>query len=268
MSARSSSRTEALALLGPLVAALFAPLVACSREAPREEAPLRVAAASDLARAFEEVGAAYTRETGKKVVFSFGSTGLFAKQIEEGAPFDLFAAANVKFVDEVVAAGRCRGDTKSLYARGRIVLFARPGSPLPEKVADLAEARFVKVAIANPEHAPYGLAAKQALESAGVWDTVKPKLVYGENILATRQFADSGNADVAIVALSLAIGEPHTLVPAEAHAPLDQALVVCAGDERRASASAFAEWVAAEKGRTIMRSYGFLLPGESIAKAP
>jgi molybdate transport system substrate-binding protein len=267
MSARSSTRIEIVAL----TAALLAPLGACSRESPGaapDEAPLKVAAASDLALAFEEVGAAYSKETGKKVVFSFGSTGMYAKQIDEGAPFDVFAAANVKFVDEVVAAGRCRGDTRTLYARGRIVLFAREGAPLPEKIADLADPKFVKIAIANPEHAPYGLAARQALESAGVWDTVKPRLVYGENILQTKQFADSGNADVAIVALSLAIETRHALVPAEAHAPLDQALVVCAGDERRATATAFADWVGSEKGRTIMRSYGFLLPGESIAKAP
>jgi molybdate transport system substrate-binding protein len=251
------------------VVAVSAALGGCKGSpGPAEEQPLRVAAASDLARAFGDVGAAYEKETGKKVVFSFGSTGMYAKQIHEGAPFDLFAAANVKFVDEVIASGHCRQDTRELYARGRIVLFAREGSALPTSVAELADAKYVKVAIANPEHAPYGLAAKQALERAGLWDSVRPKLVYGENIQQTKQFADSGNADVAIVALSLAIDARHTLVPAEAHEPLDQALVVCAPDVRKDAASAFADWVGSEKGRTIMRSYGFLLPGESIAKAP
>lgn len=266
MSARSSTRIEIVAL----TAALLAPLAGCKSSTPdaaTEEPPLKVAAAADLATAFTEAGAAYEKETGRKVVFSFGSTGMYAKQIHEGAPFDLFAAANVKFVDEVIASRHCRHDTRELYARGRIVLFAREGSPLPASVAELADAKYVKVAIANPEHAPYGLAAQQALESAGLWDAVKPKLVYGENILQTKQFADSGNADVAIVALSLAVDARHTLVPAEAHEPLDQALVVCASDARREAASAFATWVGSDRGRTIMRSYGFLLPGESMAKA-
>jgi molybdate transport system substrate-binding protein len=195
---------------------------------------------------------------------------MFAKQIHEGAPFDLFAAANVKFVDEVLAQGHCRADTKALYARGRIVMFARKDLPLPKTVAELTDPKFVKVAIANPEHAPYGVAARQALEKAGVYEAVKPKLVYGENILQTKQFADSGNADVAIVALSLVIreGEPYAEVPADQHEPLDQALVVCASDARSEDARAFAAWVGSEKGRTIMRSYGFLLSGESVAKAP
>lgn len=251
-----------------LLAAVAAGCKGAATEAPPE--PLKVAAASDLAKAFEEVGAAYEKATGKKVVFTFGSTGNFAKQIHEGAPFDVFAAANVKFVDEVVKSGNCRGDTKALYARGRIVLFAKKGLPLPTTVEELVEDRFVKVAIANPEHAPYGVAAKQALERAGVYDRVKPKLVYGENILQTKQFAESGNADVAIVALSLTIGgdAPYQEIPAERHDPLDQALVVCAKDARAKDAEAFTTWVGSEPGRTLMRRYGFLLPGESVAKAP
>jgi len=231
---------------------------------------LRVAAAADLSKAFIEIGSAYEKETGKKVTFTFGSTGMFAKQLIEGAPFDLFAAANVKFVDEVLAKGRCASDTKALYARGRIVLYAKKGLPLPKTLAELSDPKFVKIAIANPEHAPYGAAAKQAMEKAGVWDTLKPRLVFGENILQTKQFADSGNADVAIVALSLAIGEdtPFAEIPAEQHEPLDQMLVVCAPEARGEEARAFASWVGSEKGRGIMRRFGFLLPGETVAHAP
>lgn len=232
---------------------------------PTSSAPLKVAAASDLAKAFEEVGVAYEKDTGRKVVFSFGSTGMFAKQIHEGAPFDVFAAANVKFVDDVVKDGRCRGETKALYARGRIVLFAKAGLAVPRTVEELVDARYEKIAIANPEHAPYGAAAKQALERAGVYDQVKSRLVYGENILQTKQFADSGNAEVAIVALSLAIGSEGTYaeIPTERHDPLDQALVVCAPDARVPAARAFADFVATEKGRTIMRKFGFIRPDDA-----
>jgi molybdate transport system substrate-binding protein len=227
-----------------------------SAAAPAE--PLKVAAASDLARAFEEVGAVYEKETGSRVVFTFGSTGMFARQLHEGAPFDVFAAANVKFVDEVVRGGRCRAETKALYARGRIVLLAKPGSPVVATVEDLVDPRYRKIAIANPEHAPYGAAAKQALERAGVYERVKDRLVFGENILQTRQFVTSGNADVGIVALSLAIGAEYAEIPAERHDPLDQALVVCAEGARLPAARAFVEWVGGEKGRSIMRRYGFV----------
>lgn len=252
------------------VTALAASSVGCRADAKSEAAPLKVAAASDLARAFEEAGAVYEKETGRKVVFSFGSTGMFARQIHEGAPFDVFAAANVKFVDDVVAGGRCRAETKSLYARGRIVLFARKEQPLPASLEELAQDRYVKIAIANPEHAPYGAAAKQALERAGVYERVKSRLVYGENILQTKQLADSGNADVAIIALSLAIdgGGAYAEVPEDRYDPLDQALVVCAPPDRSVDAEAFTAWIGDAQGRAIMRRYGFLLPGESRAKAP
>jgi molybdate transport system substrate-binding protein len=273
MSARSSSRVERRPALAAIAAFALTIAASCGDKAGGGAAatePIKVAAASDLAKAFEEVGAAYEKQSGKRAVFTFGSTGMFAKQIHEGAPFDVFAAANVKFVDEVVRDGRCKGDTKALYARGRIVLFAKKGSPLPAAIAELADPKFVKVAIANPEHAPYGLAAKQALEKAGVWKDVEKRLVFGENILQTKQFADSGNADVAIVALSLAIGSdaPYVEVPADLHEPLDQALVVCAPDAKAEDAKAFAAFVGSEPGRVIMRRFGFLLPGESVAKSP
>src|SRR5688500_1635318 len=133
-------------------------LLACGK---KESSPdtIKVAAAADLSYAFEEVGAEFTRKTGKKVVFSFGSTGLLAKQLSEGAPYDVFAAANVSFVDDVVKAGACDGATKAMYARGRIVLWSGNAvQPAPQSLADLTDARFVKLAIANPDHAPYGRA--------------------------------------------------------------------------------------------------------------
>lgn len=229
-----------------------------------EKPPLKVAAAADLAKAFGELGAAYEKEHGQKVVFSFGSTGLLAKQIEEGAPFDLFAAANVSFVDEAVKSGACSDATKALYARGRIVAWTKDGDA--PRMADLAAPRWAKIAIANPEHAPYGRAAKEAMQKAGVWDAVASRVVYGENVQQTLQFAQSGNADVAIVALSLAVvsGGKYAPVDPAMHAPLEQALVVCKGGP---GAREFAAYVNADAGRSVMRRYGFLLPGETISAA-
>lgn len=247
----------------------FGVILLCLLSTPAWATPLRVAAAADLAVAFKELGAAFEREHGDKVVFTFGSTGLLEKQLAEGAPFDLFAAANVSFVDDAVHAGVCRADSKTSYARGRIVLWWPKSSTVkpPKNLAELADARFVKVAIANPAHAPYGKAAAEALTKAGIWEQLKPRLVFGENVQQTLQFAQSGNAEVALVAMSLATMAPDgdwLPISDGDHAPIDQALVVCGEDrERVARARAFAAYVSSPAGRAIMRHYGFLLPGET-----
>ncbi|HEY3821199.1 MAG TPA: molybdate ABC transporter substrate-binding protein [Polyangiaceae bacterium] len=259
---RSSTRTEVLAL------ALAACSGACHREAtPAGREPLKVAAAADLSFAFKDVGEAYEKKTGEKVVFSFGATGLLEKQVAEGAPFDVFAAANVSYADDAVAAGACLGDSKALYASGHIVLYsAKDAGFHPKTLADLADPRVAKIAIANPDHAPYGMAAKQAMTRAGVWDQVKAKVVYGENVQQTLQFAQSGNADVAIVALSLATVTPGEAapIPTNLHEPIDQAMVVCThGKAGPAEARKFIAFVQSAEGHAVMRRYGFLLPGES-----
>lgn len=256
MSARSSTRIS-LALLTLLVGARA-----------WAGAPLKVAAAADLALAFKDVGAAYEKKSGQKVIFSFGSTGLLEKQIVEGAPFDVFAAANISFAEDAIRAGACAADSKALYARGRIVVWWRKGTltPAPKSIAELAQPRFVKVAIANPQHAPYGKAATEAMQKAGVLAAVKPKLVFGENVQQTLQFAQSGNVEAAVVALSLAVisdGE-YFIVDGELHQPIDQALVACGKDpERQKQARDFQRFVNSPEGRAIMKRYGFLLPGET-----
>jgi molybdate transport system substrate-binding protein len=234
--------------------------------APRYGA-ITVAAAADLTNAFEEVGKAFeAKHAGARVTFKFGSTGQLAQQIKQGAPFDVFAAANVSFVDDVVAAGACDGATKAQYARGRIVLWSKRSGVAPAtSLADLGDARFAKIAIANPEHAPYGKAAKEAMASAKIYDTVKGKLVFGENIKQTLQFAETGNAEVAVVALSLAIvGDGGYIVIDDGlHEPLDQALAVCKGDGSAETARAFATFIGSDEGRAIMKKFGFLMPGET-----
>jgi molybdate transport system substrate-binding protein len=256
MSGRSFTRTSAALILLASARAFASP------------SPLKVAAAADLALAFKDVGNAYEKKTGEKVIFSFGSTGLLEKQIVEGAPFDVFAAANISFADDAIKAGVCSADSKSLYARGRIVMWWRKdgGFAPPKSIGDLADKRFVKIAIANPAHAPYGMAAQQALHKIGVWPQVQPKLVFGENVQQTLQFAQSGNAEIAIVALSLAVinDGSYQLVPDELYGAIDQALVVCGHDaERTKSARAFTAFVNSPEGRVIMKKYGFLLPGET-----
>jgi molybdate transport system substrate-binding protein len=257
------------ALPGLLLPVVCGALPACHDPDPPAGKPIEVAAAADLAFAFKDIGAAYERRTGRKVVFSFGSTGLLEKQISEGAPFDVFAAANVSYADDAVSAGACLGDSRSLYATGRLVLFTTTDAPFhPKALTDLPDPRISKIAIANPEHAPYGKAARQAMENAGIWEKVRPRMVYGENVQQALQFAQSGNADVAVVAMSLATVTPGewTLVPGELHDRIEQALVVCTHGRAGVDAGRrFTAFVNSADGRAVMRRYGFLLPGESMA---
>jgi molybdate transport system substrate-binding protein len=172
----------------------------------------------------------------------------------------------------VVGAGTCDGATKAVYARGRIALWSKRGTVAPPATSsELAGERFRRIAIANPEHAPYGQAARQALEHAGVWQTVEPRLVLGENVRQAFQFAETGNVDVAIVALSLVVHDrdnPWVIVEEVAHRPIDQALVVCRHGENRDGGEAFTRFVNSEVGRKVMRGYGFLLPGEDLVSVP
>jgi molybdate transport system substrate-binding protein len=225
---------------------------------------ITVAAASDLRFAFEELGGRFTEETGVEVTFSFGSSGQLREQIVNGAPFDVFASANVEFVDAVIEAGRGDPATKADYAIGRLALWSPPGVELPGAIDDLTDPRYERIAIANPEHAPYGLAAEQALATAGVLDAVRDRLVFGENISDTLRIARSGNADVGIVALSLAVADdaPYLLLDEELHEPLRQALVVTASGAGGDDARAFGAFVSSPTGREVMVRHGFGLPGE------
>ncbi|MFN7135089.1 MAG: molybdate ABC transporter substrate-binding protein [Myxococcales bacterium] len=244
----------------------------CARGGSLPTAPVRVAAAADLTDAFTALGPGFEAASGQKVTFTFGSTGLLAKQLREGAPFDVFAAANVSFVDEVVKAGACDGATRAPYARGRVAVWTRrDGAAPPRRLEELTDARFKRIAIANPEHAPYGQAARDALRQAGVWDEVAPRLVFGENVRQTLQLAETGNAEAAIVALALVVNDrehPWLLVDEALHPPIDQALVVCTRGANRAGGEAFAAFVASDAGRATMRRFGFLLPGEALERRP
>ncbi len=248
---------------------LFLALPACAAS-PAAAAPteLTVAAAADLQFAFTEIGALFEQETGHKVTFVFGSTGQLAQQIENGAPYDLFASANLSFVDNLAKKNLVVPDSVVLYARGRIVLAVNQASGIQAvELEDLLSDKITRIAIANPEHAPYGLAAKEALQSAGLWEQIQPKLVYGENVRQTLQFIQTGDAQAGIVSLSVANVPEITwsLINAELHNPLDQALAVVISSSHQEVALQFAEFINGPSGRPIMQKYGFVLPGEAIA---
>ena len=241
-----------------VLAAVLLFIGGCHRGA--SETSLTVAAAADLTPAFEELGREFESATKTKVVFVFGSTGMLTRQIENGAPFDLFAAANVSYVDQLDQQGLIIPDSKAIYARGRITLWTPNESPLRlQGIADLARPEVQRVAIANPDHAPYGFAAKQALQSAGVWERVQPKLVYGDSIRQTLQYAETGNVEVSIVALSLSIQSNGrwTLIPEELHQPIDQGLAIMRSSKNEQVARAFAAFISSPQGKAIMKKYGF-----------
>ncbi|HTR54918.1 MAG TPA: molybdate ABC transporter substrate-binding protein [Kofleriaceae bacterium] len=251
-----------------LLVALLLATLACSSKTT--ERTVRVAAAADLSRAFDEIGRAFEARTGIKPIVDFGSSGLLAKQIEDGAPYALFAAANESYAHKAVASGHCDASSLARYARGRLVVWTPSGVQAPERIEDLADARFHRIAIANPDHAPYGVAAKQALEHAGIWSQVEPRLVLGENIQATMKYAQTGAVDAAVVALSLAVistGGSALRVDPSLHDPLDQALVVCGQGEEADAARQLVAFIQSPAGREIMTRYGFLLPGEKLSGA-
>ena len=231
---------------------------------PNAPPTLTVYAAADLAFALKEIAALFEKAEAARVTLVFGSTGNLAKQIEHGAPADVFFSANEAFVDGLVARGAVIRETRAMYAQGRIVLAGPKGKDVPRELRALLDPKFRRIAIANPAHAPYGKAAEEALRSAGLWDAVRPKLVYGENIRHALQFLQTSAVDAAIVALSVA-AVPEidwVLLDASLHAPLNQAAAVVRRSPRPELALGFIQFVNSAQGRTIMKRYGFLLPGE------
>lgn len=254
-------------LIIALITILSLPLGSATSTRQDGEA-ITVSAAANLRFAFDEVGQAFEDETGVQVDFNFGSTGQLTQQIVAGAPVDVFAPADTASLDQLANQDLVIEDTVAPYGRGQIVLWTGPGSGLEvTSIEQLASNEIQRIAIANPDHAPYGAAAQEALQSAGIWDAVQDKLVIGENISDTLRYGETGNVDVAIVALSLAIPSDGvwTIIPQELYTPIDQSIAVIAGTPHEDEARAFIAFVNGPRGREIMRAYGFLLPGEDLA---
>lgn len=230
---------------------------------------LTIAAASDLNFAFKELVTEYEKTTSQHVKLSLGSSGNFYSQIQNGAPFDLYFSADIGYPRKLEEAGLAVPGSLYRYAVGRIVVWVPSRSALAvEKLGMevLLDPSIKRIAIANPKHAPYGRAAVAAMQHFKVHDRVKNKLVLGENISQTAQFVESGASDVGIIALSLALAPAmkdmgkYWEIPAGAHSPLEQGAIVVKNSKHQPEAKAFFEFLKGDRGREVMRRYGFILP--------
>jgi molybdate transport system substrate-binding protein len=250
---------------GLIVLALALAVARSATAQPAAVPALVVYAAADLDMAFREIKPLFEKATGARVTLVIGSTGNLARQIEHGAPADVFFAANESFVDDLRAAGALIPQTRTLYAQGRIVLAVPKKSVIAvRELADLLKPDVRRVAIANPAHAPYGRAAQEALERAGVWERVRPKLVYGENIRHALQFVETGAVEAGIVALSIADAPGIAYAPIDRtlYAPLNQVAAVVKRSPHPDLGAAFIQFVNGAEGRPILKRYGFRLAGE------
>lgn len=232
--------------------------------AAADEQHITIAAAADLHQAMDKVVEAYHGgHPGSRVDVVYGASGMLLSQIEQGAPFELFFSADSHYPQQLVAHGKAAG-VPVPYAMGHLVMWSASLDMSAVKVSDLAQPRFGRIAIAHPQHAPYGKRAEQTLRAAGVWDAVQSRLVYGENIAQAAQFAQSGNATVGLIAESLAMASPvkgtYVQVPSSLYEPLRQSFVVTQRGAGNALAQDFARYVQGPEARAMLASYGFSLP--------
>ena len=227
-----------------------------------------VAAASDLTYAMNEIAANFQKITGCPVRLTFGSSGNFLTQIENGAPFDVFFSADISYPKRLEAEGLAAPASTYLYGVGKIVLWTRKDSrvDIGKGLSALRDSAVQKIAIANPEHAPYGRAAEEALRKSGVYDAVKNKLVLGENISQAAEFVESGNADVSILALSLALspaldaeGQFHS-IPGDLYTPIEQGAVIPRAAPNPLAARRFLDYIKLPATAALLVRYGFVLP--------
>lgn len=250
------ARTLLLLLIGSLALALSA-----------HAGKVTIAAAADLKFALDEIVTRFQQtHPGDEVDVIYGSSGKFHTQIQQGAPYDLYFSADIAFARELAQKGFAASEVKP-YAFGRIVLWSARLDASRMTLASLTDPKITRIAIANPKHAPYGQRAEEALRAAGLWQQVEPKLVYGENIAHTAQFVQTGNAQVGVIALALAVSPElarqggYWLIPETLHAPLAQGFIVTRRAAGNALARRFADYIDSSAARAVMSRYGFVLPG-------
>jgi molybdate transport system substrate-binding protein len=233
---------------------------------------ITVAAAADLKFAMAEIVSSFNKiHRGHEVEVVYGSSGKFFTQLQQGAPYDLYFSADISYPRELVKKGLAASQVTP-YAFGRIVLWSSSMDAAKMTLASLTDPKIVKIAIANPKHAPYGKRAEEALKSAKLWDTVQSRLVFGENIAHTAQFVETGNAQVGIIALALALNPTllkqggYYLIPDKLHAPLEQGYIITKRAENNALAKIFSDYMTSKETRRIMTKFGFVLPGEAMGK--
>lgn len=244
-------------------------LLVLSGKLPAQADAIAIAAASDLSSVFPELAARFRRETENPVTFSFGSSGNFFAQIQNGAPFDLFFSADLGYPRELEAAGLAEPGTLQRYATGRIVLWVPAGSRLDvsKGLSVLLDPGVRKIAIANPRHAPYGRAAVAALRHEKSYERLERKLVLGENIAQTAQFVESGNANAGILALSLVAAPAmkgrgrYFEIPQAHYPPIEQAAVILRSSKHKQTARQFLEYLKKPEIVALLERYGFALPG-------
>jgi molybdate transport system substrate-binding protein len=234
---------------------------------------ITVAAAADLQFAFQDVAARFQKDTGKNVKLIFGSSGNFFTQIQNGAPFDLFFSADIDYPKKLEAAGLTEPGTLYQYATGKIVIWVPNESKLDlaHGLGVLLDPTLKKIALANPEHAPYGRAAVAAMKHENVYDKVSGKFVLGENISQAASFVASGSADIGIVALSLALAPAmkgkgrYVEISTDDYPPLEQAAVILKSSQHKELARQFIEFLKTPHILELLRNYGFSVPGGSAA---
>jgi molybdate transport system substrate-binding protein len=230
------------------------------------EEKITIAAAADLKFALDEIVMLFkSTHPAARIETIYGSSGKFSTQIQQGAPYDIYFSADISYPRLLYLEGLAASEVQA-YGVGRIVQWSPVRDAGKMTLNDLTDPAIRKIAIANPKHAPYGKRAEEALKAAGVWDKIKSKLVYGENIAQTAQYVQSGNAQVGIIALSLALGPElakqgsYALIPDKLHQPLEQGFIITKRAADNSLAQAFARFVAGKEARTIMTRYGFVLP--------
>jgi molybdate transport system substrate-binding protein len=233
-------------------------------QTPKRE--VTVAAAANLSEVFQAVGTQFESATGIHPVFSFASTAQLAQQIENGAPFDVYAAADVEHVEQLEKKGLLLPRSRAVYATGILALWIPPGSAAGAVKIDgpegLVQPAVKVIALAKPELAPYGLAARETLQKLGIWDRVQSRVVYADNINMAKQYGASGNADAVFTAYSLVLKEAGNVIKVDEklHNPIDQALGIIAASKHQDTAQQFVDFLLKGRGRDILGNSGYRLP--------
>lgn len=254
-----------------LINALFVLIFLFSATVSHAE-KITIAAAADLKFALDEIVSEFKKSRpGNEIEIIYGSSGKFQTQIRQGAPYDIFFSADIAYAKELATKGLASSAVMP-YAKGRIVLWSSRMNASRMTMYDLTSPKIVKIAIANPKHAPYGKRAEEALRASGIWDKVQSKLVFGENIAHTAQFVQTGNAQIGILALSLALSPElakkggYYLIPDNLHAPLEQGYIITRRAADKKLAKEFSDYFNSRPARAVMSRYGFMLHDGATGK--
>jgi len=246
-----------------LLATLALPLTIGTLSAAQQPPTLLVAAAADLAPIQDDLRLSFYKVSGERVTFVLASSGMLVQQIRQGAPYDVYLSANESFVQDAVRTGHVIADSVRVYAHGRLGLWSKDGKCRALK--DLVDSSVRHIAIANPAHAPYGMAAREALKNQGLLDLLSEKLVLGENVRQAFQLGESRNADAVVTAWTLLFDKGGVLLPESWHNPIRQAGGVVAASPRRRPAEAFLNFLASPAGRDLLQRKGLFPPTPSGA---